>query len=147
MKKNSLNYFLPVLITALLMFGGVAVRAQQSQSSDQTDTSSAKSKSQSKKKAATAAGSPVSPAAPVAPISPSAPAAPATSATSKTAAASKPATQQQTPPANSGGLVWVNTDSRVYHKSGSHWYGKTKHGKYMTEADAQKAGYRPAEKE
>jgi len=44
-------------------------------------------------------------------------------------------------------MVCVNTDSRTYHKPGSHWYGKTKHGKYMTEADAQKAGYRPAEKE
>ena len=147
MKKNSLNYFFPVLITALLMFGGVATRAQQSQSSDQTDTSSTKSESKSKKKPATAAGSPVSPAAPVAPIFPSAPAAPATPATSKTATASKPAAQQKTPPANSSGMVWINTDSRVYHKPGSHWYGKTKHGKYMTEADAQKAGYRPAEKE
>jgi hypothetical protein len=29
---------------------------------------------------------------------------------------------------------------------GSRWYGKTKHGKYMTEADAIKAGYRPASK-
>jgi hypothetical protein len=44
-------------------------------------------------------------------------------------------------------MVWVNTDSGVYHKSTSRWYGKTKQGKYMTEADAQKAGYRAAEKE
>jgi hypothetical protein len=36
----------------------------------------------------------------------------------------------------------------VYHKpgTGTRWYGKTKQGKYMTEADAQKAGYRAAEK-
>src|ERR1051326_9042836 len=32
-------------------------------------------------------------------------------------------------------------------KPGTRWYGKTKQGKYMTEADAQKAGYRAAEKE
>jgi hypothetical protein len=38
-------------------------------------------------------------------------------------------------------MVWVNTDSGVYHKSGSKYYGNTKQGKYMTEADAQKAGY------
>ena len=53
----------------------------------------------------------------------------------------------QAPPANSKGMVWVNTDSGVYHKPGTRWYGKTKQGKYMTEADAQKAGFRAAEKE
>jgi hypothetical protein len=44
-------------------------------------------------------------------------------------------------------MVWVNTDSGIYHKPGTRWYGKTKQGKYMTEADAQKAGYRAAERE
>lgn len=48
----------------------------------------------------------------------------------------------QTPP--SPGMVWVNTSSKVYHKSGSRWYGKTKHGKWMSEADAEKAGYKAA---
>ena len=43
-------------------------------------------------------------------------------------------------------MVWVNTDSGVYHKPGTRYYGKTKQGKYMTEADAQKAGYRAAGK-
>jgi len=46
----------------------------------------------------------------------------------------------QTPPAK--GMVWVNTDSKVYHYEGDRWYGKTKEGKYMTEADAIAAGYR-----
>ena len=40
------------------------------------------------------------------------------------------------------GMVWVNLDSGVYHREGDRWYGKTKHGKYMSEADAEKAGYR-----
>jgi hypothetical protein len=31
----------------------------------------------------------------------------------------------------------------VYHKDGE-FYGKTKQGKFMTEADAQKAGYHAA---
>jgi hypothetical protein len=43
-------------------------------------------------------------------------------------------------------MVWVNTESGIYHKQGSRYYGKTKQGKYMTEADAIKAGYRPSEK-
>ncbi len=59
------------------------------------------------------------------------------------AATPSPATQQTTQP-NGPGLVWVNTDTRLYHKQGTRWYGKTKHGKYMLEADAIKAGYKPA---
>jgi DNA uptake protein ComE-like DNA-binding protein len=49
-----------------------------------------------------------------------------------------------TPPPSGSGMVWVNLDSKVYHREGDQWHGKTKHGKYMTEADAQQAGYRPA---
>lgn len=40
--------------------------------------------------------------------------------------------------------VWVNTHSGVYHCPGSRWYGKTTQGKYMSECDARKHGYRPA---
>lgn len=60
--------------------------------------------------------------------------------------ASETPAAQQTPPAKSDGLVWVNIDAGVYHKPGTRWYGKTKHGKYMLEADAIKAAYKPAEK-
>jgi competence protein ComEA len=54
----------------------------------------------------------------------------------------KPATAAvaQTPPQK--GMVWVNTDSKIYHKEGSRWYGKTQAGKWMTEEDAIKAGNR-----
>jgi hypothetical protein len=48
--------------------------------------------------------------------------------------------------AKTGGKVWVNTDSGVYHKGGQ-WYGATKQGKFMTEQDAIKAGYKPAKNE
>ena len=86
----------------------------------------------------TASGS-SSPAAakPTATASPPRTLAPATQASATTA---KP----QTPPANGAGVVWINTDTGVYHKQGTRWYGKTKHGKYMLETDAVKAGYKPA---
>jgi hypothetical protein len=48
-----------------------------------------------------------------------------------------------TPAAGGGhGLVWVNTETHVYHKEGTRFYGKTKKGKYVSEADAIKEGDR-----
>ncbi len=46
--------------------------------------------------------------------------------------------------AKSSGKVWVNTESKVYHKSGR-WYGKTKQGKFMTEDEAKAAGYKASQ--
>jgi hypothetical protein len=63
---------------------------------------------------------------------------------SATPAAAPSTAKAQAPPAKTSGMVWVNTDTGVYHKEGSRWYGKTKHGKYMLETDAIKAGYKPA---
>ena len=60
--------------------------------------------------------------------------------TSAAAAATAPA------PGGGHGLVWVNTDSHVYHREGSRFYGTTKKGKYMTEAEAAKEGNRAAGK-
>jgi hypothetical protein len=43
--------------------------------------------------------------------------------------------------AKASGKVWVNTETGVYHKAGQ-WYGATKQGKFMTEGEAIKSGYR-----
>jgi hypothetical protein len=39
-------------------------------------------------------------------------------------------------------MVWANSKSKIYHVEGDRYYGKTKRGEWMTEADAIKAGYR-----
>ena len=41
-------------------------------------------------------------------------------------------------------VVWVNTPTRIYHYTGTRYYGHTLKGAYMCEADARTGGYRPA---
>jgi hypothetical protein len=54
-------------------------------------------------------------------------------------------TPMATPAAGGGaGKVWVNSESKVYHCQGDRYYGTTKHGEYMSEADAAAKGNRPA---
>lgn len=43
-------------------------------------------------------------------------------------------------PGGGNGMVWVNSETHVYHKEGSRFYGRTKKGQYMSEADAMKEG-------
>jgi hypothetical protein len=68
--------------------------------------------------------------------------APAAAAPTKPAKPAKTgaATADQIADAKSKGLVWVNLNTKVYHNKDDRYYGTTKNGQFMTEADAQKAG-------
>jgi len=61
------------------------------------------------------------------------------------AAKAKTATPAATPPQK--GMVWVNLDSKIYHMEGDPYYGKTKKGEWMTEAEAIKKGFRKSKQE
>ena len=73
---------------------------------------------------------------------PSAAAAPTAAAAPPAAAKNMPTPAATAAPGGGPGMVWVNTESKVFHLPGDRWYGKTKEGKYMTQTDAVKAGFR-----
>jgi hypothetical protein len=55
----------------------------------------------------------------------------------------RPASRRAAAPPAGSGEVWVNTDSHMYHCPGTRWYGKTKQGTYMSEAQARAQGAKP----
>ncbi len=50
----------------------------------------------------------------------------------------------QATPSGPPGTVWANPDSMIFHRDNDRWYGRTRHGKFVTEEEALRAGYRAA---
>jgi hypothetical protein len=91
---------------------------------------------------ATPNGPKMAPSAPMSPsvTAPKVPPSMPTSVSGNAASKGTPTVAYTAPP--SPGMVWVNKETKVFHKQGDRWYGRTKQGAYMTEADAIKGGYR-----
>jgi hypothetical protein len=113
--------------TAAAAGGGAATSSGSSSSGGTSSSGSSGSTSSS----STATGS----AAP-------APAAPTSThpAATQTTTPKAPPASQAAAPGGGPGMVWVNSASKVYHCPSDRWYGKTKSGEYMSEADAKSKG-------
>jgi len=62
-------------------------------------------------------------------------------------AKSTPAAAKSEPPTALQTRVWVNKDTKVYHCPGSIYYGKTRNGEFMEEAQARGYGNRAVQGE
>jgi hypothetical protein len=124
-------------ITPLVTASGGTSAAASAPSQPAAASKPKSTKSTAASSASDAGTSQPSPAAAAAPAAQPAPKPAKATASSSSASAGTPGP----------GQVWVNLDSGVYHYPNSRYYGKTKSGKYLSEADAMKAGYHAAKDE
>src|SRR5882724_7216473 len=114
-----------LLATLLFAAGSVTVRAQAPQQAGDSPKADSNTTKQDKKPKQTGAAAQTPPETPSTSTAPASKPAAAPTATTPASApgngtpASKPAMAPQARAAT-GGVVWVNTDSGVYHKPGTH---------------------------
>jgi hypothetical protein len=125
-------------ITPLVTVGGSTAAAASAPAQPAAASKPKSTKASSSSSAAATSASQPAPAAPAAQPAPT---------PAKASASSAPSASSASAGTPGPGQVWVNLDSGVYHYPNTRYYGKTKSGKYMSEADAMKAGYHAAKDE
>ena len=138
-KAADMKKLIPFLI-AVFVLSTAPLYSQAPASTPSPEATPPPSKRKHPKKATPAEATPAPAPAGATPATP----VPATPAPTKKAAKTDASATASTPaPGAKPGDVWVNTGSKskAYHKEDSKYYGKTKKGEYMSEADAIKAGY------
>jgi hypothetical protein len=132
-----------ILMVITAFAATTVVRAADPTPSPSPAVSATPAKKHSKKAKAAAAAT----ESPTAVSNPAATPEPASATTPAAKKHKAPEPQAAQAPGGGNGQVWVNTETHVYHKEGSKWYGKTKHGKYVSEADAVKEGDKASKNE